>query len=190
LRVRPPEAHQVRVRPSNAVEALSSSSASTTGSESSRDGERPAIPETLPILPVRNTVIFPGMVVPLTVGRPSSRKLLEESLAQSKIIGVFTQKDPKQDEPAPGDLHRVGVAVSVLKLIRQNDEQAVVIAQALERITLRKALLTHPFIRAEVEVLASTPPPARDQQFEASVRSLRESAQAVRTARRGGRRLG
>jgi len=158
------------------VEALSSGPASRTSSDDSRDAERPAIPETLPILPVRNTVIFPGMVVPLTVGRPSSRKLLEESLAQSKIIGVFTQKDAKQDEPAPGDLHPVGVAVTVLKMIRQSEEQAVVIVQALERIALRKVLLTHPFIRAEVQELASTRPPAGDKQFEASVRGLRESA--------------
>ncbi len=158
------------------VPAPAAGSTSRTGAESARDAERPAIPETLPILPVRNTVIFPGMVVPLTVGRPSSRKLLEESLAQSKVIGVFTQKDPKQDEPGPEDLSRVGVAVSVLKLIRQSDEQAIVIVQALERITLRKVLLIHPFIRAEVTVLASTQPPAGDKQFEAAVRGLRESA--------------
>ncbi len=156
--------------------AASPGSTSRSGSEDSRERERPAIPDALPILPVRDTVIFPGMVVPLTVGRPASRKLLEESLAQSKIIGVFTQKDPRQDEPAPEDLHRVGVAVTVLKLIRQSEEQVVVIVQALERITLRKVLLIHPFIRAEIEVLASIRPPATDKQFEAAVRSLRESA--------------
>ncbi|HEY9174110.1 MAG TPA: endopeptidase La [Verrucomicrobiae bacterium] len=125
---------------------------------------------------MRNTVVFPGMVVPLTVGRPASRKLLEESLAQSKIIGVFTQKDAKQDEPAPEDLHRVGVAVTVLKLIRQSDEQVVVVVQALERVAIRKVLLAHPFIRAEVDVLVSNPPPAGDKSFEAAVRGLRESA--------------
>jgi ATP-dependent Lon protease len=143
------------------VPALPAGATSRGSSENSGERERPAIPDALPILPVRNTVIFPGMVVPLTVGRPASRKLLEESLAQSKIIGVFTQKDPRQDEPAPEDLHRVGVAVTVLKLIRQSEEQVVVIVQALERITLRKVLLIHPFIRAEIEVLASTRPNRR-----------------------------
>ena len=141
-----------------------------------RDGEHPTIPSTLPILPVRNTVLFPGMIVPLTIGRPSSRKLLEESLAQSKIIGVFTQKDPAQEEPGPEGLHRVGVAATVLKLIRSSEEQAVVVVQALERIALKKVLLVHPFLRAEVEVLVSTPPPAGDQPFEAAVNGLRESA--------------
>jgi ATP-dependent Lon protease len=157
------------------VEA-SPSAATSAAANAPRTGEQPAIPETLPILPVRNTVVFPGMVVPLTIGRASSRKLLEDSLAQSKTVGVFTQKDPKQDEPAPEDLHRVGVAVTVLKLIRTADEQAVVVVQALERIAIRKVLLTHPFIRAEVDVLASTAPPADDKQFEAAVRGLRESA--------------
>ncbi len=146
------------------------------GQTAPRDGEHPAIPATLPILPVRNTVLFPGMIVPLTIGRPSSRKLLEESLAQSKIIGVFTQKDPRQDEPGAEGLHATGVAATVLKLIRSSDEQAVAVVQALERLALRKVLLVHPFLRAEVEVLPSTPPPAGDPQFEAAVNGLRESA--------------
>jgi ATP-dependent Lon protease len=158
------------------VQALSSDAAARASSDGGGEAQRPVIPETLPILPVRNTVVFPGMVVPLTVGRPASRKLLEESLAQSKIIGVFTQKDAKQDEPAPEDLHRVGVAVTVLKLIRQSDEQVVVVVQALERVAIRKVLLAHPFIRAEVDVLVSNPPPAGDKSFEAAVRGLRESA--------------
>jgi ATP-dependent Lon protease len=125
---------------------------------------------------VRNTVIFPGMILPLTIGRASSLKLLEESLAQSKVIGIFTQKNPKQDEPGPEDLYRMGVAATVLKLIRHGDEQAMVVVQALERVAIRQVLLTHPFIRAEVEVLHSIAPSAEDKQFEAEVRGLRESA--------------
>lgn len=125
---------------------------------------------------MRNTVIFPGMILPLTIGRASSLKLLEESLAQSKVIGIFTQKNPKQDEPGPEDLYRMGVAATVLKLIRHGDEQAMVVVQALERVAIRQVLLTHPFIRAEVEVLHSIAPSAEDKQFEAEVRGLRESA--------------
>lgn len=136
----------------------------------------PAIPGVLPILPVRNTVLFPGMVVPLNIGRPSSRQLLEESLAQSKVIGVFAQKNPRQDEPGPADLYPVGVAATVLKLIRSGEEQVVIVVQALERVALRQVLLTHPFLRAEVEVLTSKMPPSGDKTFEAAVRGLRESA--------------
>src|SRR5213083_2707579 len=140
------------------------------------EDQSPSIPDTLPILPIREAVLFPGTVLPLTVGRHASRKLLEESLPQSKIIGVFTQKNSEQENPGPDDLHRVGVAASVLKFIRQADDSVVIIVSALERIAIRKVLLAHPFIRAEVEVLRSTPPPANDKQWQATVQQLRESA--------------
>ncbi len=136
----------------------------------------PAIPRALPILPVRNTVLFPGLVVPLNVGRPSSRKLLEESLAESKIIGVFAQKEASQDEPGPDDLYAVGVAATVLKLIQRSEEQLLVVVQGLQRVARRQVLLAHPYLRAEVEVLASTRPPENDKAFEATVRGLRETA--------------
>src|SRR5215469_12284753 len=96
-----------------------------TRAESSREARNPPviavtrneeeqtqiIPDSVPILPLRNMVLFPGTVVPLTVGRASSRKLLQESLPQSKVIGVFTQRKPEQDEPAAIDLYQVGTAV-------------------------------------------------------------------------------
>ena len=112
----------------------------------------PTIPETLAILPLRNTVLFPGTVRSLTVARTGSRKLLEESLPQTKIIGVFTQKNPEQDNPGPDDLHRIGVAATVLKLTRQDDGKMVIVVTGLERVAVRKVLLSHPFIRAEVDV--------------------------------------
>ncbi len=164
------------LRESTASGAAESAPAAGTTPAAPRPAEPPPIPGALPILPVRNTVLFPGMVVPLTIGRPSSRKLLEESLAQSKVIGVFTQKNPQQDEPGPDDLYPVGVAVNVLKLIRSSEEQMVIVVQVLERVALRQVLLTHPFLRATVEVLASKPPPAGDKAFEAALRGLRESA--------------
>jgi ATP-dependent Lon protease len=132
------------------------------------DEQSVAIPDTLPVLPIRNLVLFPGTVFPLTIGREASRKLLEESLPQSKIIGIFAQKNPEHDNPSPEELQRVGVAASVLKLIRQSDESVVIIINGLERIAIRKVLLSHPFIRAEVEVLRSTPPPGNDPQWQAT----------------------
>src|SRR5262249_52285916 len=90
--------------------------------------ERPPIPPILSILPKRGAAVFPGVITSLSIGRPASRKLLEESLPQSKIIGIFTQKNPEQENPGPADIHRVGVAVVVLKLLRQPDDSGVVIA--------------------------------------------------------------
>ncbi len=138
--------------------------------------ETPPIPDTLPILPIRNTVLFPGMVTPLQVGRPGSRQLLEETLPHSKIIGVFAQKDPATDDPKPDDLYQVGVAATVLKLFRPAENQIVVVVQALERIAIRKVLLAHPFIRAEVERLAPVAPLPGEKEFAATVQGLRDSA--------------
>lgn len=133
------------------------------------------IPRSLAILPVRDVVLFPGIVVPLSVSRASSLKLLEESIPQSKVLAIFTQRDAAKDDPAPADLYPIGCAVNVLKLIRQPDETVVVLVQAFQRIGLGTVLQTEPYLRAEVQPLASTKPPA-DPQWEAEVKNLRESA--------------
>ncbi len=135
-----------------------------------------SIPDAVPILPLRNIVIFPGTVVPLTVGRASSRRLLQESLPQSKVIGVFTQRNPEQDDPAAMDLYQVGTAVLVLKFIRQSEQSTLIVVQALRRIKIKNVLQTQPFIRSEIETLQSQSPPAQDTQWEATIGSLRDSA--------------
>ncbi|EEF62764.1 endopeptidase La [Pedosphaera parvula] len=139
------------------------------------DPDQPVIPETLPILAIRGLVVFPGTVVPLTVRRPTSLKLLEESLPQSKVIGLVTQQT-NEESPGPDDLYKIGVAANVLKLIRQPDGSAVIAVQAMRRFAIRKVVLTHPFIKAEVEVLWPIMPPKEDKEFEAAVRNLRETA--------------
>lgn len=137
---------------------------------------QPAIPQVLPVLPVRNLVLFPGTVVPLTIARAGSRRLLEESLPQSKIIALFAQRNPEEDDPAPDQLYRVGVAGMVLKLLRQPNESLVIVVQAMQRVSVQRVLATQPYIRAEVEVLASTSSRVDDKQWTATVRNLRESA--------------
>jgi ATP-dependent Lon protease len=148
--------------------------------ESARRADSPGsaaaqIPQSLPVLPVRDVVLFPGTVIPLSVSRAASLKLLEESLPQSKILGIFTQRDATKDEPGPEDLYSVGCAANVLKLIRQPDETVIVLVQAFHRIALRGVLQTQPWLRAEVQSLESIVPPA-DSQWEAEVKNLRESA--------------
>lgn len=142
----------------------------------SQEEGQPALPEVLPILPLRNLVVFPGTIAPLTVGRPSSRKMLEESLPHSKVIALFAQRQPEQDNPAVVDLHQVGVAALVLKLLRQSEDSVLIVVQGLQRIRIRRVVSPHPYIRAEVEVLPSIPPPTEDNQWTAAVNNLRESA--------------
>ena len=148
---------------------------------SSREGqfgameEMPVIPTTLSILPVRGFVVFPRTISPLNVQRPASIQLLNETLAQSKIIGLVTQRDETKEEPEIGDLYHIGTAVVVLKLLRQSDKHVVVLAQGLRRFAIRKVTQTAPFIQAEVELLNMLPPP-KTKEFEAEFRNLRDSA--------------
>src|SRR5438093_7523854 len=129
----------------------------------------PAIPRVLPILPMRSIVIFPGTVVPLTVGRPSPRKMLEESLPQGEIIGLFTQRKSDDESPSPDDLFPVGVAGMVLKLLRQTDESVTIVVQALQRIHLDKPVQTQPYLTAEVTPIESSPIPKDDKEWQAGI---------------------
>ena len=133
------------------------------------------IPDVLSILPLRSFVVFPGTILPLTVGRAASIKLLDESLPQTKIIGLLTQRDETKDDPAPQDLYPVGTAAIVLKLLRQSDNHVIIVVQGLRRFALRKIVATDPYLRAEVELLNSKAPP-RTKEWEATFRNLRDSA--------------
>src|SRR5882672_5424309 len=82
------------------------------------NGQRLTIPNTLPILPIRNIVVFPGTVMPLNVGRQKSKNLLDEVMPGEKIIGVVTQKNAETEDPQYEDLHQVGVAAMILKLFK------------------------------------------------------------------------
>ena len=140
---------------------------------------QPVIPETLPILPLREMVVFPGTVVPLTVHRDSSLKLLDASLPESKIIGVAAQRNATKENPGPEDLFGVGTAVVVLKLLRQPDETVLLVAQALQRIAISKYISTDPFLKAEVRPLESIAPPDESKQWAAEIKTLRENAMKI-----------
>jgi ATP-dependent Lon protease len=135
----------------------------------------PRIPEELSILPVRGLVIFPGTIIPLTIQRPASLKLLDETLPRTKVIGLLTQRDEMKEEPTPQDLYTVGTAALVLKLLRQAEDHVLVIVQGVRRFSLRKIVATSPFLRAEVDLPESILPP-QSKEWEATFRNLRDSA--------------
>jgi ATP-dependent Lon protease len=147
---------------------------SASGSENAETAP-PTIPGSLSILPVRGFVVFPGMVAPLNVRRPASIKLLDETLPESKIIGLVAQRDESKEDPGPVDLYGIGTAAMVLKLLRQADDDVIVLIQGLRRFALQKVIVTYPFIRAEIALLNSIPPP-ETKEFEAEFRNLRDSA--------------
>ena len=117
--------------------------------------------ETLAILPVRGIVLFPGMVVPLTIGRPAAIKLVDSELPENKHLGLVTQRDEELDRPEPSDLYRIGVSAQVLKLIRQPDGVIILIVQVLRRIALESFVQTEPYLRAVVQTVKTIFPDRR-----------------------------
>jgi len=136
---------------------------------------QPRIPEELSILPVRGFVMFPGAVVPLTVSRPASIKLLDETLPITKIVGFLTQRDEQKEEPTPQDLYHVGTAAIVLKLLRQAEDQLVIVVQGLRRFAIRKIVATQPYLRAEIDLPQSIVP-EQSSEWQAEFQNLRDSA--------------
>lgn len=141
-----------------------------------QDGD-PPIPDILPILPLRATVVFPGTIMPLGVGRPSSRMLLDESLPQSKLIGVVTQLDEEEDTPKANGIYKIGTVVNVLKLIRQPDETVSIIVHGLERFRISSMVQRKPFFRAKIQRIRETQ--GRGKNFKAGIAQLRDQAREL-----------
>src|SRR5919108_1222906 len=111
-------------------------------------------PEVIPILPVRNTVLFPFSMFPLTVGRESSIKLIEEvSNNQNRLLGVITQRDPSVDEPEEADLYAVGTLGIAAKQIRVKENNVIAVIQGLKRFRIREFVQRQPYLRARIEIL-------------------------------------
>jgi ATP-dependent Lon protease len=108
------------------------------------------LPETLSILPVRDTVLFPGAVLPLTVGRESSLALVNSLTGDEKLLGVVAQLDPRVEDPAAADLHKVGTLAKVHKTVKMPNGNVVVFMEGLQRIRIEELLGLRPFLRAHV----------------------------------------
>src|SRR5437763_9585715 len=134
---------------SQIIERLPTATVIRTGT----NGQRLTIPNSLPILPIRNIVVFPGTVMPLNVGRQKSKNLLDEVMPGDKLIGVITQKNPEVEDPKLEDLHPVGVACMILKLFKLPDGNQSIIVHGLTRFKLKSITQTEPFARGEIEVL-------------------------------------
>lgn len=134
------------------------------------------IPDVLSILPLRNTVLFPGVVFPITVGRDKSIHLIKDAYKGDKIIGVVSQKDVSVEDPGFGDLNKVGTVAQILKMLRMPDGNTTVIIQGKRRLELMDVLQTEPYMRSTVKVIPEAYPEANDKEFMALVGSLKDLA--------------
>jgi ATP-dependent Lon protease len=110
-------------------------------------------PSEIPIIPLRNTVVFPVLTIPLTVGREKSLAALDEALLQNKIIGIITQRDPETEDPDVGDLYDIGVIAKILKLIKLPDGSQNIVVQGFTRFRVKDFMQKEPFIKVKADVL-------------------------------------
>lgn len=111
------------------------------------------VPEQLPILPLRNSVFFPGAVMPLTIGRPKTIRLIEETMRENSLIGIVAQRSPEIDDPAPIDLYQVGTIARVIKLTRTGKEGFSIVVEGLARFKTDEVTQTDPYFFARVTPL-------------------------------------
>ena len=134
------------------------------------------MPNTLAILPLRNTVLFPGVVIPITVGRDKSIKLIKEANNGNKIIGVVAQKDAQVEDPQVDDLNITGTVAKILRVFRMPDGNTTVIIQGQKRFDIQEFTQEEPYFKAVVSSFHETKPSKGDKEFAALVESVKDVA--------------
>lgn len=135
-----------------------------------------SIPGTLPILPLRNTVLFPGVVIPITAGRDQSIELIKAANNSDKIMGVVTQKDAKIEEPIPSDLYEVGVVARILKVLKMPDGNTTVIIQGKRPFQVDRMVSVEPYMTAAVSEIEEARPELDNEEFRAVIDSIKEAS--------------
>ncbi len=133
----------------------------------------------LPILPVRDTVLFPNAILPLTVGRDSSLKLINDLKEEERYIGVVSQRDPRVDNPQPSDLYQIGAAAFIHKIIKLPSQSLFIFVEGLQRIAVEEVIQMDPYIKAKIKPLTDVVPPSKEADFDALVRSVTSLFQQV-----------
>ena len=132
------------------------------------------MPESVPILPVRNLVLFPGVVSPILIGRESSKKLIRKAEKKGQIIGVLSQRDPDVETPLQDDLHEYGVYGRVVKQLTLPNGNITAIVQAMGRMRLNTLVKSLPYLEGEVEAVPDIEPEKNDREFKTAMDNLRE----------------
>jgi ATP-dependent Lon protease len=133
------------------------------------------VPAEIPLLPLRNTVLFPGVVLPITVGRDKSIKAVNDAYKADKLIGVVAQKDSNIEDPASGDLESIGTVARIIKLIKMPDGGTTVIIQGKRRFKIDAIISDDPYFKAQITKLEDEEAPA-DADFAAYVSNIKDLA--------------
>lgn len=136
------------------------------------------IPELIPILPLRNTVLFPGVILPITVGRDKSIKAVQDANKSDKLIGVVAQKESGVENPGVTDLADVGTVARIIKLIRMPDGGTTIIIQGIKRFKLEEIASEDPYFKARIKLLLDVPP-GEDKEYDAYISSIKDLATQI-----------
>ncbi|WP_300489049.1 endopeptidase La [Flavobacterium sp.] len=134
------------------------------------------LPDDLAILPLRNTVLFPGVVIPITAGRDKSIKLINDANAAGKIIGVVAQKDENVEEPTAADINTIGTVARILRVLKMPDGNTTVILQGKKRFEIDQITTEEPYLKATVKEVPEKRPSDNDEEFNAIIDSIKELA--------------
>ncbi|HRN57196.1 MAG TPA: LON peptidase substrate-binding domain-containing protein, partial [Agriterribacter sp.] len=139
-----------------------------------------SIPSELPLLPLRNTVLFPGVVLPITVGRDRSIKAVNDVYKTDKLVGVIAQKDSSVEDPAVNDLETTGTVAKIIKLIKMPDGGTTIIIQGRKRFAIERIVAEEPYFRAAIHLLEEDKVTINDDQhFAATVSSIKDLAAQI-----------
>lgn len=135
-----------------------------------------SLPETLPILPLRNTVLFPGVVIPITAGRDTSINLVKDANKGTKVIGVVSQKDAEVENPGIDDINTLGTVARILRVLKMPDGNTTVIIQGKKRFEIAEVLTEKPYMNATIREAEEERPAKEDKEFMAIIESIKELA--------------
>jgi len=138
-----------------------------------------SVPEILPILPLRNTVLFPGVVIPITAGRDASIQLIKDANKGDKVIGVVAQRNEDEEEPTLKDIHTTGVVAQILRVLKMPDGNTTVIIQGKKRFEIDAIVQDKPYLKAVVKESVEDKEVADEKEFEAIIESIKEQALEV-----------
>lgn len=144
--------------------------------EDEEEMSKEKLPKSLPILPLRNTVLFPGVVIPITAGRDKSIKLINEANAGDKIIGVVAQKSEDHEDPTKNDIHTIGTVARILRVLKMPDGNVTVILQGKKRFEVDAVIQESPYIKATIKEVQEIRPSFHDTEFNTIADSIRDLA--------------
>ena len=134
------------------------------------------LPDSIPILPLRNTVLFPGVVIPITATRDKSIQLINDSNKGNKILGVSAQKDKDIEHPSPQEIYSIGTAAKILRVLKMPDGNTTIIIQGKKRFKIKKFINKKPYLRAQVESVEEKNSSQKNSEFDATIESIKDMA--------------